>query len=125
MSKPVKVLLVEDSERDAALLLLYLRRGGFEPTLERVESEQEMKEQLEKTPWDIVISDFNLPKFSAHGALQLIRDGRYDVPLIVLSGGVPPAEIEKVMNAGAVQYLGKDQIREIVPAIERAMSARG
>jgi CheY-like chemotaxis protein len=125
MSKPVKVLLVEDSERDAALMLLYLRRGGFDPTLERVESEQEMKEHLDRTDWDIVISDFNLPKFSAHGALKLLRDGRHNVPLIVLSGGIPDSEIENVMKAGAVQYLGKEQMKEIVPAIERAMQARG
>lgn len=124
MGKPVKVLLVEDSERDAALMLLYLRRGGFEPTLERVESEQEMKHHLEKTDWDVVISDYNLPKFSAHGALQTLRDGGHTVPLIVLSGGVPESEIEKVMKAGAIQYLGKERMKEIVPAIERAMQGR-
>lgn len=124
MGKPVKVLLVEDSERDAALMLLYLRRGGFDPILQRVETEEAMNEQLDRMEWDIVISDFNLPRFSAHGALKLLKERGRTVPLIVLSGGVPDAEIERVMSAGAVRYLGKDQMKEIVPAIEQAIQAR-
>lgn len=124
MSKPVRVLLVEDSERDAALLMLYLRRGGFEPTLHRVETGPEMKAELARTDWDVVISDFNLPRFNAQAALTTLHESGRRVPFIVLSGGMADDVVGQIIKAGASHFILKHQMAQIVPVIERAMRAR-
>lgn len=124
MAKPLRILLVEDSERDAALLLLYLRRGGYDPTIVRVQTALEMKVQLESEKWDLVISDFNLPGFNAYASLKVLQDSGRRIPFIVLSGEIAQKIIDGVIEAGATEYLFKYEMRQIVPAIERAMQAR-
>ena len=123
MAKPLRILLVEDSERDAALLLLYLRRGGYDPHVQRVDREADMKEQLAAGTWDVIISDFNLPGFNAFAALKTLGESGHKIPLIVLSGEINEAIISGVKEAGATDYLCKYEMRLIVPAIERAMAA--
>ena len=125
MAKPVRILLVEDSERDAALLTLYLRRGGYEPTVERVESAHSMKVKLESADWDVVVSDFNLPGFNAYAALKLLQESGRKLPFIVVSGEINEAIIEGVTKAGATAYLAKYEMRQIVPAIDRVMQGNG
>lgn len=124
MSKPLKVLLVEDSERDAALLQLYLRRGGFDPEVTRVQTEADMKTQLAGGKFDVIISDFNLPGFNAFAALKTLEASGRRVPCIVLSGEINQKIIEGVKEAGASEYLAKYEMRQIVPAIERLLSTR-
>lgn len=124
MAKPLRVLLVEDSERDAALLALYLRRGGYEPTLHRVETGSAMKAQLDSCEWDLVISDFNIPGFNGYAALQVLQQTGRPIPFIVVSGELPPAIIDGITRAGAAEYLCKYEMKQIVPTIERAMRAR-
>jgi phosphoserine phosphatase RsbU/P len=122
-AKPLRVLLVEDSERDAALVLLYLRRGGYEPTLQRVETKFEMKVKLRSYDWDIVISDFNLPGFNAYAALEALQESGKKIPFIVVSAEINQAIIDGVTKAGANEYLCKYEMRQIVPAIERALQS--
>ena len=74
--KPLRTLIVEDSEDDALLVLRELRRGGYEPLHERVETPEEMREALEGSAWDVVISDYRLPRFDAPAALALAREAR-------------------------------------------------
>lgn len=124
MAKPLRVLLVEDSERDAALILLYLRRGGYEPTLQRVETALSMKVQLDTAQWDIVISDFNLPGFNAYAALKVLQESGRRLPLIVLSGEISEEIIQGVTKAGATAYLAKYEMGKIIPAIERALQQK-
>lgn len=124
MSKPLRVLLVEDSERDAALLLLYLRQGGYEPTLRRVQTAFTMKMQLDSAEWDVVISDFNLPGFDAYAALKVLQETGRKLPFIVVSAEISKAIIEGLAKVGATVYLGKFEMRKIVPAIEQALKAR-
>lgn len=124
MGKPLRILLIEDSERDAALLLLYLRRGGYEPTIQRVERETDMKTQLTSAEWDVVICDFNLPGFNAYAALKTLGESGRKIPLIVLSGEINDTIIAGVKAAGASQYLCKYEMRQIVPAIESVIQAR-
>ena len=81
MPTPLSVLLVEDSAADAELLLRELRRAGYEPTSDRVESAATLRAALERTPWDLVISDHGLPAFSAPEALALVQETGVDVPL--------------------------------------------
>ncbi len=124
MAKPLRVLLVEDSERDAALILLYLKRGGYEPTLQRVETRLEMKVKLDSAEWDVVISDFNLPGFNAYASLRLLQESGRRIPFIVVSGEINQAIIDGVTKAGANEYLCKYEMRQIVPTIERALQGR-
>jgi DNA-binding NtrC family response regulator len=124
MSKPLRVLLVEDSERDAALMQLYLRRGGFEATVQRVESPISMKVQLQSAEWDVVISDFNLAGFNAYAALKVLQESGRDIPFIVVSGEISEAIIDGITKAGASYYLAKYEMGKIVPTIERALKGR-
>ena len=73
MNTPIRVLIVEDSQDDAALLLLELESGGYDPTFERIDTATAMKTALAKQPWDIIIADYSMPHFSALAALQLLR----------------------------------------------------
>jgi len=122
--KPLRILLIEDSERDAALLTLYLRRGGYEPTMQRVENATAMKTQLDSAEWDVVISDFNLPSFNAYAALELLRQSGRRIPCLVVSGEMSEQIISGVTKAGATGYLAKYEMKNIVPAIERAIQVR-
>src|SRR6266540_3321249 len=124
MPKPLRVLLVEDSERDAALIMLYLRRGGYEPAMHRVDTRFEMKAKLESSEWDVIISDFNLPGFNAYASLQVLQESGRRIPFIVLSGEISQEIIDGVTKAGADAYLAKYEMRQIVPAIERVLQAR-
>ena len=124
MTKPLRVLLVEDSERDAALLLLYLRRGGYQATLERVETGDEMQERLGAGDWDIVVSDVNLPRFGAAAALQLLRDSGRPIPLLVVSGEADERVIQALLDDGAAGFVPKDRFTTVVASIEQAMGAK-
>ena len=124
MAKPLRVLLVEDSERDAALMQLYLRRGGFEATVHRVESPISMKVQLQSAQWDVIISDFNLAGFNAYAALKVLQESGLDIPFIVVSGEISEAIIDGVTKAGATDYLAKYEMSKIVSTIERALRGR-
>src|SRR2546430_16297995 len=124
MTKPLRILLIEDSERDAALLTLYLRRGGYEPTIQRVETASAMRTQLDSAEWDIIISDFNLPAFNAYAALDVVRESGRPIPFIVVSGEMSEPIISGLTKAGAAAYLAKYELKKIVPAIERAIEVR-
>jgi CheY-like chemotaxis protein len=123
MGKPIRVLLVEDSERDAALLNLYLKRAGFDATIRRVEKQTEMVVLVKNEAWDVVISDFNLPGFNAHTALKTVQDSGKRIPFIVLSGEVAKNVIDGILQAGASEYVCKYEMAKIAPAIERAIEA--
>jgi CheY-like chemotaxis protein len=123
MAKPLRILLVEDSERDAALLQLYLKRGGYDAQIVRVENSIGMRSQLASGKFDVVISDFNLPGFNAYAALNELQQSGKRIPLIVLSGEINQKIIDGVKQAGATEYLAKYEMRQIVPAIERALQA--
>src|SRR5260370_7880840 len=86
MSPPLRVLLIEDSEDDAALLLLELRRGGYDTTHERVDTPAALSAALDTQKWDLVISDHSMPYFSGGEALQLLRQKDSEVPFIFESG---------------------------------------
>ncbi|MEA3488845.1 MAG: response regulator [Candidatus Omnitrophota bacterium] len=89
MSKPMGVLIVEDSENDALLLVRELKRGGYDLTFERVETEDAMRAALDKKEeWDVIIADHSLPHFSAPDALELLHEKGMDLPFIVVSGAI-------------------------------------
>jgi sigma-B regulation protein RsbU (phosphoserine phosphatase) len=84
---PLRVLIVEDSEEDCLLVLRELERGGYEPFHERVDTPEEMQRALaERGPWDVVLSDWRMPRFSGIGALEMAREAGSEAPFIIVSG---------------------------------------
>ncbi len=121
MTKPLRALIVEDSEDDAALLLRELRRGGYEPTHARVETAETMRAELSGHPWDIVLSDFSMPQFDAFDALALLRSTGLDLPFIIVSGTIGEDRAVAAMRAGANDYVLKGNLTRLVPAVEREL----
>jgi PAS domain S-box-containing protein len=124
-ARPLRMLLVEDSENDALLLLREFRRGGYEPVYERVSTPEEMERALEeaskkKRPWQIVISDYYMPRFRAPDALALLRKLGYDTPFVV-SGKIGEDAAVEMLRAGAQDYVTKENMARLCPAIEREL----
>ena len=121
MSRPLGVLIVEDSEDDAELVLRELRRGEFDPTWRRVETAEEMVAALRDSSWDLVISDYSLPTFSAPAALQIVADSGLDLPFLIVSGTIGEETAVAALKAGAHDFLLKDTLARLVPAVEREL----
>jgi diguanylate cyclase (GGDEF)-like protein/PAS domain S-box-containing protein len=115
----VAVLFVEDAPDDAELLLRELRRGGLEVEWRRVETEPALRDALAERRWDVALLDYVLPHFSALHALPVIRELDPDLPAIVVSGTIGEDVAVGAMRAGAADYILKDDLRRLVPAIER------
>ena len=121
-SSPVRVLLVEDNADDAALLERHLSRNGFVPKTMRVETAAEMLDALRAPDLpDIVLADYNLPNFSGPAALQLLKSAGLDLPFIMLSGAVSEETAVSSMRAGAHDYVSKQNLIRLVPAIHREL----
>src|ERR687896_701369 len=122
MSVALKVLLVEDSEDDALLLVRMLLRGGYDPAWERVETAAAMEAALDGRSWDLIISDHSMPAFSSLAALGLLRrKGFVDLPFIIVSGRIGEDAAVSAMKAGADDYLMKDNLARLNSAIEREL----
>jgi PAS domain S-box-containing protein len=121
MSKPLRVLIVEDSEDDALFLLHELRKGGYTVTSERVDTAPAMSAALEKQAWDVVIADYVMPYFSAPDALILLKGKGIDLPFIVVSGKIGEDIAVATMKAGAHDYIMKGNLKRLVPAVEREL----
>src|SRR5215210_3600959 len=122
MGMPLRVLLVEDSENDALLLMRMLRRGGYDPAWERVDTAAAMEAALDEHSWDLLISDHSMPAFSSSAALGLLRrKGFVDLPFIIVSGQIGEDAAVAAMKAGAHDYLMKDNLARLNSAIEREL----
>ena len=119
MGKALKALIVEDSESDAALIMEALIDGGYEPIPERVETPEEMKSALQAGHWDVVLSDYRMPRFNALQAMRLIRESGLDLPFIIITGSIGEELAAAAMKAGANDYLMKDNLSRLAPAIDR------
>jgi len=119
--KPLKALLVEDSEDDAVLVLRELRRGGFDVAFERVDTPETMAAALAKQRWDLVLSDYSMPRFSAPRALRLVKEARLDLPFIIVSGTVSEDIAVESIHAGAHDFMAKGKLSRLVPAVEREL----
>lgn len=121
MVRLLNVLVVEDSENDAKLLLEELQKGGYDVVHERVQNAAEFAAALNCKTWDVVISDYVLPQFSGPDALQLLRKKEVDVPFIAVSGVYGEEAAVDMMKAGANDYIVKKNLSRLVPAIEREL----
>lgn len=119
--RPLRVLFVEDSEPDAILLARSLERGGFAVTTERVDTPESMDAALQRQPWDLILCDHAMPQFSAPEALEQVKKHRLDVPFIIVSGYIEEETAVAAMKAGAHDYIMKDRLARLVPAVEREL----
>jgi hypothetical protein len=121
MSAGLKVLLVEDSEHDAELLLHELSRAGYKPSARRVDSAVEMAAALAQDDWDLIISDYVLPQFSGLEALKIVQRRNLDIPFIIVSGKIGEEVAVEALKAGAHDYLLKDRLVRLPAAIDREL----
>jgi len=123
MNKPLNILIVEDSPDDAALIIDELKQAGFDPAWKRVDTEAEFLAELKKTP-DIILSDYNLPRFSGLKAATLLQESSLNIPFILISGTVGEDIAVNAMKHGATDYLLKDRIARLGTAVERALEQK-
>jgi len=119
--RSLRVLLVEDSEPDAVLLTRALDRGGFAVTSQRVDTPEAMDAALNSHPWDLILCDHAMPRFSAPEALEILKRHRLDIPFIIVSGYIEEETAVAAMKAGAHDYVMKDRLARLVPAVEREL----
>lgn len=121
MHGPLRVLIVEDSQDDTLVLVRQLCSGGYEPILERVDTAEAMRVMLDKQPWDIVVTGYNMPHFSALAALALIKEKGLDLPFIIVYGCIREETAVAAMEAGAHDYIFKDNLGRLVPTVVREL----
>ncbi len=119
--KAVRVLLVEDREDDALLVLEELSRGGFSVTHRRVETAETMREALTEQTWDVIVSDYSMPVFTGIRALEVLHETGLDIPLIIASGTIGEETAVAALKAGAADFFSKDKLVRLVPAVEREL----
>lgn len=121
MNRALNLLLVEDSDDDAELVLVLLRRGGYAVAVTRVSDATGMKTALTRDGCDLVIADYSLPKFSGLAALKLLCNSGLDIPFIIVSGHIGEDEAVAAMRSGAHDYVMKHNLSRLLPAIEREL----
>lgn len=113
------MLHIEDQERDVVLIDRHLSQAGYAVVSERVDTPEAMKAALETRAWDVILCDYSMPQFDALRALDLIKKLKLDLPFIIISGTIGEAAAVEAMRAGANDYLMKDSLARLAPAIER------
>jgi len=121
---PIRILHVEDNELDAELVSLMLRQGGIEHTMFRVETEEAFSAALADGDFDLILSDHTLPSFSGIAALTMGRRRRPDLPFIFVSGTIGEERAIEALTQGATDYVLKQRLNRLVPAIQRALEER-
>ncbi len=119
MSRPLRLLHIEDSLDDASMLARKLKQDGYDLTVTRVAAAGAMNAALRDHTWDVVIADWNLPQFSALFALEQLKRMELDLPFIIVSGTIGEEMAVKAMKAGAHDYVMKNNLQRLAPAIER------
>jgi PAS domain S-box-containing protein len=118
MSGPLRVLIVEDSPDDTLLIAAELQRGGWDPVYERVETAASLQAALDVHDWDLIICDYSMPHLTAPAALEIYQRKGVDIPFISVSGAVGEERVAELIKAGAHDYVMKDNLPRLVPAIK-------
>ncbi len=121
MGKPLKALVIEDSEGDALLLLRLLRNGGYDTVSRRVDNAKNLEAALAEEKWDIAFSDHSMPQFTSLEALEMVKASNADIPFIIVSGSIGEEVAVAAMKAGAQDYLMKSNLARLVAAVDREL----
>jgi len=119
--KSLRSLIIEDSEDDTLLLIRNLKKGGYNPVYERVETVDAMKKALKEKQWDIILCDYSLSKFNAPSAIAILKETNIDIPLIVITGAIGEETAAECMRLGAQDFIIKGNMSRLCPAIAREL----
>lgn len=122
---PINLLIVEDSQNDADLVVHELKRGGYAPKWKRVDTADAMESCLDSETWDVIISDYKMPSFSGLDALLLLQRKNLDIPFIIASGTIGEEIAVSIMKSGASDYIMKDNLARLPSAVERELRDNG
>lgn len=125
MKKNIQILVIEDNEDDALLEIDELRKSGLKVEYERVETAEALMTSLNAKDWDCIISDYSMPRFSGLEALRLLKETQKDIPFILISGAVGEETAVEAMKAGAHDYIMKNNMKRLPPALEREIREAG
>jgi PAS domain S-box-containing protein len=117
----LRVLMVEDSEDDVLLIISELKKGGYNPVYERVETAAAMKKDFKEKQWDIILCAYKLPKFNAPSAITLLKETNIDIPIIIVSGTIGEETALECMRLGAHDYIMKNNLSRLCPVIAREL----
>lgn len=123
MPEALRVLIIEDSVEDTFFVVRELQRGGYQVDFERVETQGAMERALEARQWDVVISDYRMPSFDGATALEVFRAKGLDIPFIIVSGALGETRAEEMLQAGADDYVLKDNLFRLSAAVRREIPA--
>jgi len=121
VTRALRLLIVEDSEDDAALLLRELRKGGYDPTYRQVCSGEDMARALRESEWDIIISDWVMPDFNGLLAYRILREQGLDIPFLIVSGTIDEENAVEALRAGVHDFMTKGKFARLLPAIDREL----
>jgi PAS domain S-box-containing protein len=121
MKSVLRILIVEDSPDDAELIVREIRRGGYMVDFVRVQTQSDMQQALVRDTWDLVLSDYSMPRFSAMGALDVLKNSGLDIPFLVISGTIGEETAVTALKAGVHDFLLKGKLARLIPAIEREL----
>lgn len=121
MKQPLHILILEDTLDDAELIVLELENGGFALAWERVDTAQAMHEALDRRQWDIITSDYSMPRFSAEEALKILSKRALNIPVIIVSGAIGDETAAHIMRAGARDFITKANLARLVPSLQREL----
>ncbi|MBF0338496.1 MAG: response regulator [Nitrospirae bacterium] len=119
--KILRVLIVDDNKHDAFLVARNLKKGGYDLITETVDTSYAMSEALKSRQWDVIICDYDMPCFSGLAALRILQEQNIDIPFFLVSGVVDENTAVEMMRSGAKDYIGKDNLSRLIPAIEREL----
>ncbi len=117
----LRALLIEDSAQDAELIVQRLRKGGYQVEFERVDSPASATAALARDCWEVVICDYALPHFSGYDALAVWRENKCTAPFLFISGTLGEQDAVEALKQGASDYLLKDNLTRLIPAVDRAL----
>ena len=119
MATGLRLLLIEDSDADATLVLHELTRAGYDVIVERVDTADALRDALDRAPWDLAIADFTMPQFSGTAALSLVRERDAEMPFIFVSGTIVEDTAVAAMGTGAHDYIMKGNLKRLGPVVAR------
>ena len=119
MKKLLKVLIIDDSETDAELIMREFKHSEYTPEFKRVDTEEEMKNALNNFAWDVILSDYQMPGFSGLEALNIYKESGLGIPFIIISGAIGDDLAVDIVKKGASDYVLKDNLKRLFVVIER------